>query len=118
MHDCLCRSEEGEGCGDYLVTRANAQGAQANDQGVGAGVKAYCVLDTQITCDLLLERRHFRSEHVLTAAQNAQHSFFQFRPQLFNLILEVEHRYWSTVAVLHMASTTRAVNAFRQFAAA
>ena len=71
--------EEAEGGGDHLIARTNVEGAQGDDEGVGAGVDTDSMGDPQIVGGFLFKGGHFWTENELTGFENAVNGRLDFR---------------------------------------
>src|SRR5690606_32785592 len=88
--DRLGGGEEAERGRDDLVARADAEGAQADHERVGAAVDPYGVLHAQVVGDLALEGLHLGPADELAAAHDALEGGAQLVPELLDLGAEVE----------------------------
>ena len=84
--------EKTERGGNYFVARPDAEGAEADKQGVGAGIQADCVFDAEIARHFLFEGPNLFTQNELARTQDTLHGRVELVPQLVQLRAEVQHR--------------------------
>ena len=116
--DRLRSGEKGPWRHDDAIPRANAQGAQGQNQRCGAGIDGNAMSGAAIGGELPLERLHVGAEHQLHRRQR----FFPFRPQLrldlLVLGVQIDHAYVSFHLVILMQPPVAAVFIIPEMSAA